>query len=316
VDAFGGKLAVVTGGASGMGRELVNQLAAEGCSVALCDVDADRGAEAAAAAELATPAGTVVTSHVCDVSDAAAVDRFRDEVVDRFATDHIDLLFNNAGVSGGGSFLRTTQEEWDRTFGICWGGVYHCTRAFMPLLVASADAYLVNTSSVNGFWARLMPGMPHTAYSAAKFAVKGFSEALIEDLRLNAPHVKVAVVMPGHIGTDIVRNSRLVHGASPPDEMTAEELEEARSEITARGMDASSMDDATVRGLVKAVEEGFRDTAPMSAAEAATVILDGVRAGEWRILVGEDAKALDAAVRADPLAAYEPDGVSLQSIRG
>ena len=82
----------------------------------------------------------------------------------------------------------------------------------MPLLVASDDGYLVNTSSVNGFWASLGPGNPHTAYSAAKFAVKGFSEALIEDFRVNAPHVKVAVVMPGHIGTDIVSNSRRVLG--------------------------------------------------------------------------------------------------------
>ena len=78
----------------------------------------------------------------------------------------------------------------------------------MPLLVASDEGHLVNTSSVNGFWASLGPGMPHTAYSAAKFAVKGFTEALLEDFRLNAPHVGVSVVMPGHIGTEIVNNSR------------------------------------------------------------------------------------------------------------
>src|SRR5204862_7980611 len=94
-----------------------------------------------------------------------------------------------------------------------------CTRAFAPLLVASDAGYLVNTSSVNGFWASLGPGIPHTAYSAAKFAVKGFTEALITDFRINAPHVKVAVVMPGHIGTDIVTNSMRVHGGGEPDPM-------------------------------------------------------------------------------------------------
>ena len=85
---------------------------------------------------------------------------------------------------------------------MCWGGVYNGSRAFMPLLVASDEGHIVNTSSVNGFWAALGPGTPHTAYSAAKFAVKGFTEALIIDLRLNAPHVHASVVMPGHIGTD------------------------------------------------------------------------------------------------------------------
>ena len=90
------------------------------------------------------------------------------------------LLFNNAGIGGGGSFLKADRAEWDRTFAIDWGGVYCCARAFVPLLVASDEGHLVNTSSVNGFWAILGHGVPHTAYSSAKFAVKGFSEALLE----------------------------------------------------------------------------------------------------------------------------------------
>src|SRR3546814_6338155 len=116
--------------------------------------------------------------------------RFRDEVLAAHDTDHVNLVFNNAGIGGGGSFLTASREEWERTFGVRWGGVYNGSRAFLPLLVASDEGYLVNTSSVNGFWASLGPGVPHTAYSAAKFAVKGFTEALLEDLRLNAPHVK------------------------------------------------------------------------------------------------------------------------------
>jgi NAD(P)-dependent dehydrogenase (short-subunit alcohol dehydrogenase family) len=302
MERFEGLLAVVTGGGSGMGRELVRQLAAEGCSVATCDVQEDAVAETARLAEKEAPAGTRITTHVCDVADAAAVERFRDEVVAQHDTDHINLLFNNAGVGGGGSFLNSDRAEWERTFGICWGGVYSCSRGFVPLLVASDDGYLINTSSVNGFWALLGPGMPHTAYSTAKFAVKGFSEALIEDFRLNAPHVKVAVVMPGHIGTDIVTNSRKVHGGEGP--LDADALVAARAQMAERGVPVDTMDDAAVQSLVDMMGDMFRDSAPMTAAQAATVILDGVRAGKWRILVGDDAHRLDEKVRADPESVY------------
>ena len=215
MDSFSGKLAVVTGGGSGMGRELVRQLAAQGCSVAACDLNADAVAETAAMAREGAPPGVGVTSHACDVSDEAQVLRFRDELLAAHATDHVDLVFSNAGIGGGGSFVNDRREDWERTFAVDWWGVYYCARAFLPLLIASGDGVLVNTSSVNGFWATLGPGMPNTAYCAAKFAVKGFTEALIEDLRTNAPQVRVAVVMPGHIGTDIVANSMRAHGILP-----------------------------------------------------------------------------------------------------
>ncbi len=309
MERFDGRLAVVTGGGSGMGRELVVQLAAAGCSVATCDVNDDAVAETARLAEKDAPAGTRISTHLCDVSDVGAVARFRDEVVAEHATDHINLLFNNAGVGGGGSFLTGDQAEWDRTFGICWGGVYNCSRAFVPLLVASDAGYLVNTSSVNGFWASLGPGVPHTAYSSAKFAVKGFSEALLEDFRINAPHVRVAVVMPGHIGTDIVTNSRKVHGGDAP--LDDAGVAAARGQMADRGVPVESMDDDAVRSMVEMFGQLFRDSAPMTAAQAATVILDGVRAGQWRILVGDDAHKLDEAVRAAPEAAYGPGGLSL-----
>jgi NAD(P)-dependent dehydrogenase (short-subunit alcohol dehydrogenase family) len=316
VDSYDGRLAVVTGGGSGMGRELVVQLAAAGCSVATCDVREDSLDETAARAGGDAPAGVRITTHVCDVSDEAQVLGFRDAVVDQHATDHLDLLFNNAGIGGGGSFVAGDRAEWDRTFAVCWSGVYFCARAFMPLLVASERAYIVNTSSVNGFWAALGPGFPHTAYSTAKFAVKGFSEALLVDLRVHAPHVKVAVVMPGHIGTDIVTNSRRVHGASEPDAMTADELTAARTQFAQQGFPAENLDDTALRQLLATMGDVFRDRAPVSAAEAATVILDGVRTERWRILVGDDADAIDAAVRADPEGVYEPGGLSLGLLAG
>lgn len=316
--SFEGKIAVVTGGGTGMGRELVKQLVAEGAHVATCDVNADNMNETVAQARVGASSSDVrVTTHVCDVSDAVAMDLFRDEVVEQHDTTFVNLVFNNAGIGGGGSFVSGTREDWDRTFGVCWGGVYNGCRSFVPLLVASDDGYLVNTSSVNGFWASLGPGTPHTAYSAAKFAVKGFTEALLEDFRVNAPHVHAAVVMPGHIGTDIVINSRLILGGSSVDEMSTEELDVMRADIARRGvMPADQLTDEMLKGFVKMMGEGFRDTAPMTAAEAAKVILDGVKNGEWRILVGDDAHALDAAVRADPLAAYGPEGLNLSSITG
>ena len=314
MESFEGRLAVVTGGGTGMGRELVIQLAAEGCSVATCDLTLDNVSETALRAEKEAPAGTRITTHLCDVSNEGDVNRFRDEVVAQHETDHVNLVFNNAGIGGGGSFVAGKRDEWDQTFAVCWGGVYNCSRAFVPLLVASDDGYLVNTSSVNGFWASLGPGVPHTAYSSAKFAVKGFSEALLEDFRINAPHVKVAVVMPGHIGTDIVINSRRILGAAEPDDMSQAELDEFRASFARRGMPADGMADEDLRKLIGMFGEMFRDSAPLSAADAATIILDGVRKGAWRILVGDDAQALDEAVRGDPEAAYGPDGPGLGTL--
>ena len=313
---FAGRLAVVTGGGTGMGRELVIQLAAEGCSVATCDLMLENLTETALRAEKEAPPGTRITTHACDVGDEAQVQQFRDEVLAQHETDHVNLVFNNAGIGGGGSFVSGPRDEWDRTFGVCWGGVYNCSRAFVPLLVASDDGYLVNTSSVNGFWASLGPGMPHTAYSAAKFAVKGFSEALIEDFRVNAPHVKVAVVMPGHIGTDIVHNSRKILGGPAPEDLSADEIAEMRANLVKRGMPIQGVSDDDLRTFMGTMADMFRDNAPTSAAQAATIILEGVRNDQWRLLIGDDADRLDEAVRADPLAAYNHEGPGLSTILG
>jgi NAD(P)-dependent dehydrogenase (short-subunit alcohol dehydrogenase family) len=307
MDSFEGKLAVVTGGGTGMGRELVIQLARDGCSVATCDVNVENVSETAVLAEKEAPAGVRITTHQADVSDDEQMNRFRDEVAGRHETDHIDLLFNNAGVGGGNSFLTGSREAWDKTFAVDWGGVYNSMRAFTDMVVASKDAYVVNTSSVNGFWAALGPGIPHTAYSAAKFAVKGFTEGLIEDFRVNAPHVKVAVVMPGHIGTDIVLNSR---------ELLGVDLAEARTQMARRGLPTDGLADDDIQNMMRMFGEMFRDNAPVTAEQAATIILDGVRAGKWRILVGDDAEALDQAVRRDPEGAYGENGLNLGTITG
>jgi NAD(P)-dependent dehydrogenase (short-subunit alcohol dehydrogenase family) len=298
---FAGKLAVVTGGGSGMGRELVIQLAAAGCSVAACDLNADSVAETAALARAAGTREALVTAQLCDVSDEPQVLRFRDEVLDQHATEHVDLVFSNAGIGGGESFVTSRREDWERTFATDWWGVYYCARAFLPLLIASGAGVLVNTSSVNGFWATLGPGVPNTAYSAAKFAVKGFSEALIEDLRTHAPQVRVAVVMPGHVGTDIIANSLRARGLPEPGQLSESQLD-ALIPAAVRPAGASADD---LRQLLVRANADFRDKAPVSAAAAAADILDGVRSGAWRILIGEDAKTIDALVRARPEDAYD-----------
>lgn len=304
MEQFGGRIAVVTGGGTGMGRELVRQLAAEGCHVSMCDVSADNMAETEALAIADAPDGTRVSSFVADVSDEAQLVAFSRHVAEVHATDHINLLFNNAGIAGGGSFVTDPRAEWEATFNVCWGGVYFGTRAFMPLLLASTEGHVINTSSVNGFWASLGPGIAHTSYSAAKFAVKGFTEALITDFRINAPHLRASVVMPGHIGTSIVLNSFKFMGRDPK-ELNEEQIAQIRERMSRSGIDAAGASDEDIRNGMQMQAEMFRDGAPMTAAQAATVILDGVRAGEWRILVGDDAQRLDTMVRATPGEAYD-----------
>ncbi len=306
---FKGKIAVITGAGTGIGRGLASQLAAEGCHVAICDVLMDNLAITKQLCDDIAPPGTVVTTHTCDVSDEVQVIAFCEEVKQLHQTEHINLLFNNAGIGGGQSFLMGDREEWERTFGVDWFGVYYCTRAFMPLLVASDEGHLINTSSVNGFWACLGPHSTHTAYSTAKFAVKGFSEALVVDLRMNAPHVKISVVMPGHIGTGIIANTNRIHNATKPADLNAEELMPYRDWLEKTGTPPENLSDDELREMIQQGQDDFVNNAPLTADQAATIILDGVRKEQWRILVGDDAHALDQLIREDPENAYEPSFV-------
>src|SRR5260221_13782934 len=305
---FAGKIAVVTGGGTGMGRELVRQLVAEGCNVAMCDVSAEALAETKRLCEVEKlPQGLRITTHVADVSIEEQLLRFRDELVEQQATDRIHLLFNNAGIGGGGSLFTNTREQWEKTFNICWGGVYLGVRTFLPLLQKADEGHIVNTSSVKGFWASIGPRVPHTAYSAAKFAVKGFTEALITDLRINAPHIKCSVVMPGHIGTSIVSNSRKIHGGDESDAMNATQIAQSRARIASTGRDVTDLSDEDIRKMVSERERRFSEEAATTAAGAATIILDGVKTARWRILVGDDAHRLDDLVRRSPEQAYDLD---------
>jgi NAD(P)-dependent dehydrogenase (short-subunit alcohol dehydrogenase family) len=305
---FAGKTAVITGGGTGMGRELARQLVAEGCNVAMCDISAEAMAETKRLCEVERPPqGLRITSHIADVSIEDQLQRFRDELIEQQATDKIHLLFNNAGIGGGGSLFTNTREQWERTFNICWGGVYLGVRTFLPLLQKADEGHIVNTSSVNGFWASVGLGVSHTAYSAAKFAVKGFTEALINDLRLNAPHIKCSVVMPGHIGTSIVSNSRKVQSGTDSDRLNDNEIALIRARLAASGADTPQMSDEEIQAGAAERARNFRDEAPTTAAAAARIILDGVKAERWRILIGHDAHRLDERVRQTPEQAYDAE---------
>jgi NAD(P)-dependent dehydrogenase (short-subunit alcohol dehydrogenase family) len=304
---FRGRVAVVTGGGTGIGRELTRQLVVEGCDVAACDIIEENLEETLEICQAEAPQGVRVTAHRCDVASEEQVMAFRSEVESQHHTDHINLLFSNAGIGGGGSFIESPREEWERTFGICWNGVYYCARAFLPMLLKSSEGHMVNVSSVNGFRATLGDHIPHTAYSAAKFAVKGFSEALINDFRFNAPHLKVSVVMPGHVGSEIAVNTGRVLGHAEPKDWSDEEVERTRELWRRRGAEGADWDDDQIRQAAQQTRTAFRENAPVTPAMAAGIILDGVKNDQWRILVGDDAAAIDRAVRKWPLETYDLD---------
>ena len=303
---FKGKIAVVTGGGTGMGRELARQLVAEGCHVATCDIIEENLAETLTLCKAEAVHGAQVTGHPCDVADEAQVLAFRDKVAEEHKTKHIHLLFNNAGVGGGGSFVLSGRDEWERAFDINWNGVYYFTRAFFDMLRESTEGHIINTSSVNGFRASLGGNIPHTAYSTAKFAVKGFSESLINDFRFNAPHLKVSVVMPGYVGSEIAVNTGRIMGLPEPKDLPDEAVDRIRKRWKAEGAGDLEMDNDEIRKAIQTQLENF-NKGGLTPAQGAEIILQGVRNEQWRIFVGKDAEALDRAVRKYPLETYNLD---------
>lgn len=306
---FSDRVAVVTGGGTGIGRALVQQLVAEGCHVAFCDVIEQYLQETLALCQAHNPHNVTISGFVCDVADETQVLAFVDDVTSRHATGHINLLINNAGVNGGGSFVNSTRQEWERTFNICWTGVYLVTRCFLPLLLNSRQGHVVNMSSANAIRPVLGGHVPHTAYSTAKFAVRGFTESLIHDFRYNAPHLGVSVVMPGHTGTGIIANSRQILGQNQPEDWSTEDIEQAKARWHIAGVkNAAGLSDDQVRKMGAAEIANMREQG-MPAAEAASIILSGVRNNIWRILIGSDTISLDQVVRDSPETAYDEDFV-------
>lgn len=200
-----GKVAVVTGAASGIGRAIARSLARRGCHLAIADIN-ETGLE-----ETARLIGNSVrvTRHLLDVSDGKAIADF--PAIVKAAHGGVDVLVNNAGVALGGTFAQLTEEEFDWLIDINFFGVVRMSRAFMPLLEEHDAAQLVNLSSLFGLIAP--PGQ--TAYSAAKFAVRGFSESLRNELIAAESTVGVTVVHPGGVKTAIARNARMAKSVPP-----------------------------------------------------------------------------------------------------
>ena len=246
---FTDKVAVITGAGSGIGRALALELARRGARVAVSDVDT------ANAEETAKLAGGKARAYTLDVADRAAVLAHAEAVVDDFGG--VNIIVNNAGVALGATVEEMTFADYDWLMGINLGGVVNGTKAFLPHLIASGDGHVVNISSVFGF-----VGVPtQSAYNAAKFAVRGFTEALREEMLIGRRPVAVSCVHPGGIKTNIVRNARSL----------ADDQEKAA--------------------------QGFEKIAMTTPEKAARTIVRGIERKSARILIGPDAYVIDAIPR-------------------
>ena len=263
---FRGRVAAITGAGSGIGRALAVELAGRGAHLALSDIDDVALAETVARCE---GAAVKVTSQHVDVADRAAVHAWADQVV----ADHgqVNLVFNNAGVALGATVEAMSYEDLEWLMGINFWGVVHGTKAFLPHLRASGEGHIVNLSSVFG----LISVPSQSAYNAAKFAVRGFTDALRMELDVATCGVSSTTVHPGGIKTNIARNAR---------------MDDSVTELTGSGD--------------RDVAKDFERIAMTSPEKAARQILAAVAADKRRALIGPDAKVIDLIARG-PGAIYQ-----------
>ena len=254
-----GKVAVITGAGSGIGRALAEQLAKEGCALALADIDQENLESLAAELRLAK---VDVSCHVLDVANRAAVYAFADEVLAHHGSAQI--IINNAGVAVSQTVADLCYDDFEWLMGINFWGVVHGTKAFLPHLLKNNDGHIVNVSSIFG-----IIGVPtQSAYNASKFAVRGFTEALRQEVQ--GTQVKVSCVHPGGIKTNIAKSARFYR-------------------------DMSGNQDAARSAA------NFDKIARTTPAEAARVIIDGIKRNNPRILIGADARLLDRLQRLMPV---------------
>jgi len=259
--AIEGAAAAVTGAASGIGRALALEFAARGCDLALADRD-EAGLQAVAAL-IAKSHRRKVTVHRLDISEPGEIASFA--LAAASAHPGLNILVNNAGVALLGNFTEIDQAQMDWLMNINFWGVVHATRAFLPHLARQREAHIVNISSLFGIIAP--PGQ--TAYAAAKFAVRGFSESLRHELQMAKSPVKLSVVHPGGVSTNIVRNSR-----------------------TGIGMTDNARRAQTI--------ERFEAVAKTTPAAAALRIIAGIENNAPRVLIGNDARFMDLLQRLRP----------------
>jgi short-subunit dehydrogenase len=261
-----GSAAAVTGAASGIGRALALELAARGCDLALADRD-EAGLQSVAT-EIASAHPRKVSTHRVDVGEPTQIAEFA--AAASAAHPRLNIVINNAGVALLGQFGEIEQAQMDWLFNINFWGTVHGTRAFLPILAKQREAHIVNLSSIFGIIAP--PGQ--TAYCAAKFAVRGFSESLRHELAMANSPVRLSVVHPGGVATNIARNSRTGTG------------------VTDNARRAQSID-------------RFDAVAKTTPAAAAQRIIFGIEKNQPRILIGNDARFMDLLQRFRP-ATYWP----------
>jgi len=260
--SYADKVAAITGAGSGIGRALAISLAREKCHLALSDIDETGLAETAGKA---TALGVRVTTARVDVSDRTAMHAWADVV----AREHgrVNLIFNNAGVALGTTLEGVDYDDFEWIMDINFWGVVYGTKAFLPHLRASGEGHVVNISSIFG-----LVGVPtQGTYNASKFAVRGFTEALRQELELGGAPVSATCVHPGGVRTNIAKSGRIADNLAP----------------------FLTKDEAAARRRM----EGLFITSSSTAAKA---ILAGVRRNKRRVLVGPDAHALDLSVRLTP----------------
>ena len=259
--AISGSAAAVTGAASGIGRALALELAARGCDLALADRD-EAGLQQVAA-EIARDGKRKVSTHRLDVAEPGQIQEFAAAATS--AHPSLNIVINNAGVALLGQFSEIDQAQMDWLFNINFWGTVHGTRAFLPHLARQPAAHIVNLSSIFGIIAP--PGQ--TAYCAAKFAVRGFSESLRHELAMANSSVRLSVVHPGGVSTNIARNSRTGTG------------------VTDNARRAQAID-------------RFDAVAKTTPAAAALRIIQGIEKNQPRILIGNDARFMDLLQRFRP----------------
>jgi len=259
-----GKVAAITGAASGIGRALALELAQRGCNVAISDVDEIGLAETASQV---TTFGVKVTSTKLDVAKKEAVHDWADEVVN----DHgkVNMIFNNAGVALGGTVEDTEYSDYEWIMGINVWGVVYGTKAFLPHIKRAGEGHIINISSVFGLFAQ----PSQSGYNMSKFAVRGFTESLRQELDIENSSVSATCVHPGGIKTNIARNARM----------------------------SSSVGDL-VGGDSENMRDKFESMFITTPEKAAKTILAAVMKNKRRVLVGPDAQVLDVMQRSLPVA--------------
>lgn len=260
--SFRNKVAAITGAGSGIGRSLALQLARDGAALALSDVNAEGLAETVA---LCREEGVTVTEAVVDVAQRQQVYDWAAATV--AAHGKVNLVFNNAGVALGAPISSMAEDDLKWIMDINFWGVVYGTQAFLPHLKASGEGHVINISSVFGIAA--IPSQ--SAYNASKFAVRGFTEALRQELEIEGAPVSATTVHPGGIKTNIARSAR----------------------FSSQMKDFLGVDEA-------AGKRGFERLFITTADKAAAVILSGVKANRRRVLIGPDARAIDLMVRLMP----------------